>query len=119
MTLAAQHLRLAEEGHRRLAVGAASIALWAAMQFAGVDRTQVFRAARWPAPPAKARAICVYILTTYLDFQGDAAAEAIGVSDRKYVWKLKERVTEERERDKALDLFLDEIGAIVAGRKAA
>lgn len=95
------------------------MALWAAGLHVGIDRTEIFRASRYPAPPARARAIAVYILTTYLDFHGDDAAVVIGVADRKHVRKLKMRVIDERENDAALDRFLDDIGALIEGRRAA
>lgn len=113
------HLKLAEAAHRNLADGAAALALWAAARFVGIDRCDVFRAARYPAKPARTRAVAAYILVTYLDFSGDDAADAVGCADRRHLQRLKNRIVDERDNDPALDAFLDEIGETIASRKAA
>lgn len=119
MTAATTHLKLAQESYERLQDGAGALALWAAGLHVGIDRTEMFRDARYPAKPAKARAVAAYILTTYLDFSNDAAAVIVGCTDRRHLQKLKTRIIDERDRDRALDAFLDEIGVLVAPRRAA
>lgn len=118
MGSAAFHLAEAQAAHDRLAGGATALTILYAAQYAGIDRTEFFRAACWPSPPARARAIAVYILTTLFEFTNEAAGAAMGL-DARNVQRAKGRVLEAREDDAALDRFLDDLASVIDGRRAA